>query len=115
MKQQEVIQQQQHDQAQKDRICVEAEKQREKEEEELFDTAQHIQQQNQEATPIPNPQEVTTLGTTPMETDEARGEESTALMERKQEQERRQRASLVGQIDMNAQSDMMASFEEMIH
>ena len=50
-----------------------------------------------------------------METDEARGEESTALMERKREQERRRRAALVGQIDMNAQSDMMASFEEMIH
>ena len=66
----------------------------EKEEEEMFDTAQRIQQQNQEATPIPTPQEVTTPGTTPMETDEARGEESTALMERKREQERRRRAAV---------------------
>ena len=45
---------------------------------------------------------------------EADNSKSLKDRERLREQERRRRAAMANQIDMNAQSELMASFEEML-
>ncbi|KAL3871462.1 hypothetical protein ACJMK2_039458 [Sinanodonta woodiana] len=109
LKEQEEFRKTQKEKEERERMRQEKERQREREEEEALQRAQqfqrekiiqdyHRQQREEEAA------------------NAARKEKLMAQKERERlkAQERRRREAMANQIDMNAQSDLMASFEEML-
>ncbi|XP_074655384.1 bromodomain-containing protein 2-like isoform X2 [Tubulanus polymorphus] len=101
----------QREQIERERIRAEQERLREREEEEALDRARRAQmQQQQQLKTQPTQQQQQTQQQTqrpdPIQAQKER--------DRLREQERRRRAAQVNRIDMNAQSELMASFEEML-
>ncbi|XP_041370721.1 bromodomain-containing protein 3-like isoform X2 [Gigantopelta aegis] len=106
LREQESLRRQQKEKAERERLRLERERQREKEEEEALELAQHSQlaqhtQQQQQQEELLRQQELELLN---------RQKER----ERQREQDRRRREAMANKIDMNAQSELMASFEEML-
>ncbi|XP_023215868.1 bromodomain-containing protein 3-like isoform X2 [Centruroides sculpturatus] len=106
---QQELRRHQKEQAERERIKLERERQREREEEEALERArkaQQAQQQQMEEMARQQEQQVTQKATSPSVSERER--------QRLREQERRRREAMAGQIDMNRQSDIMATFEEML-
>lgn len=106
---QQELRRHQKEQAERERIKLERERQREREEEEALERArkaQQAQQQQMEEIARQQEQQVTQKATSPSVSERER--------QRLREQERRRREAMAGQIDMNRQSDIMATFEEML-
>ncbi|XP_013384313.1 bromodomain-containing protein 3 isoform X2 [Lingula anatina] len=98
LKMQEEQRKRDKEQAEKERHKAEQERQREREEEEALEKARQSQLQQQRQ----------------QEQEEQEKRNAERERERMRETERRRRAALANQIDMNAQSELMASFEEML-
>lgn len=97
-KEQSIRRQQQHEHEMKEKMRLERERQREREEEEVLEKARRAQQE----AATKHQQQTSTSSSAP----------SAIEREFLREQERRRRQALANQIDMNAQSDLMASFEK---
>ncbi|XP_070531967.1 bromodomain-containing protein 2-like isoform X4 [Ptychodera flava] len=87
---QEEFRRQQKEYAERERIRQERERQREKEEDDALERARQVQQESLQK----------------------QQQQSRMERERRKEQERRKREAMAGAIDMNRQSDIMATFEE---
>ncbi|XP_055938364.1 bromodomain-containing protein 3-like isoform X2 [Argiope bruennichi] len=121
-KQRQLVEQQelrrhQKEQAEKERMRLERERQRAQEEEEALERARRTQQQQQKEAGVTNKtQENTRSPPVVTNTNSPAPTPSTALSEREElrrlEQEKRRREARASHIDMNRQSDIMATFEE---
>ncbi|XP_025112371.1 bromodomain-containing protein 2-like isoform X3 [Pomacea canaliculata] len=104
LKQQEMNRKIQKEQAEKERLRREQEKQKEREENDILDQIhqkQRLQQQQQREEEMRRQQA--------LQMEQAN---RVKEVERLKEQERRRREAMANKIDMNAQSDLMADFEE---
>ncbi|RWS04079.1 bromodomain-containing protein 3-like protein [Dinothrombium tinctorium] len=109
---QQEIRRMQKEQAEKERQRMERERQREKEEEEALEkfrkSQQHIEETRQQ---LDVQQDSSSPGSNSSSPAQGLSEREK---QRLREQERRRREAMAGQIDMNRQSDIMATFEEML-
>ncbi|XP_076348300.1 uncharacterized protein LOC143245932 [Tachypleus tridentatus] len=107
-KQRQLLEQQewrryQKEQVEKERLRLEREKQREKDEEEALERVRKAHQaQWQQGDKVLNNQQGSAA------------DDRERQRQREREQARRRREAMAGQIDMNRQSDIMATFEEML-
>ncbi|XP_076353714.1 bromodomain-containing protein 3-like isoform X2 [Tachypleus tridentatus] len=101
LKEQQEIRRHQKEQEEKERQRIERERQREKEEEEALERLRKARQAQQQ-------------GQTEEKTQQNDSQQASNERERQRlrEQERRRREAMARQIDMNRQSDIMATFEE---
>ncbi|GAB6021940.1 hypothetical protein CHUAL_006101 [Chamberlinius hualienensis] len=100
LKEQQEVRKREREQAERARVKAEREKQREKEEEEELEKARKNQMDQQRIAEEVNRQQQNIANTNERE------------RQRLKEQERRRREAMARQIDMNSQSDIMATFEE---
>ncbi|KAK6195468.1 hypothetical protein SNE40_000893 [Patella caerulea] len=103
IQEQAVRRQQQKEKAERDRVRMEQERQREKDEDEALEMARKAQAQQED---LARQQEATRQ-------QELESVNRQKELQRQREQDRRRREAMATNIDMNAQSDIMASFEEM--
>lgn len=115
---QQELRRHQKEQAEKERLRMEREKQREREEEEALERARKTQQQQQqqkESISIRR-EDAPLAAVATAKADSPAPVPSPALSEREElrrrEQEKRRREARASHIDMNRQSDIMATFEE---
>ncbi|GFV90964.1 bromodomain-containing protein 4 [Trichonephila clavipes] len=119
-KQRQLVEQQelrrhQKEQAEKERIRLERERQRAQEEEEALERARRAQQQQQKEVNVSNKTQEN-RSPSGVNANSPAAPPTTAISEREElrrlEQEKRRREARASHIDMNRQSDIMATFEE---